>query len=446
MKRNRIPHGSLSSVLKRSLRAALIVCFLFSVSPALGSSQKSGVKVPAALIKWPEQNSEFAILVDKSKQKVLVYDTGDLSRPVRTYRCSTGENRGAKTRQNDKKTPEGIYFFTDSFEKRDLSPIYGTRAFPVDYPNDLDRVEGKDGYGIWFHGTNKPLKPNDTNGCIALENGNIDSLAQYIDLKDTPTIISERLHMVDRVELEKERIALELFLEGWRSSWENKQIREYMGFYGGSFRAGQKDWQAWREHKAELARKYDWIKVRIENLRLLQHNGTILALFHQHYTSPYFDSLGEKRLYLRKNSEELKIIGEYFTPFEEKKLAALKKEPKPREIIRKLVENWEGAWENEDIETYMGFYDRSFRSRGMDYGAWKDHREQLNRKYSSVEVDILDLKVEILNKKEARVLFKQDYRADDYRDYGLKELLLVKRGEHWKIREEEWKALKRNPR
>jgi murein L,D-transpeptidase YafK len=421
--------------------------FLYFSHPVFAATKNHGrgTKVPAALIKWPAQNSKFAILVDKSTQKVLVYNTDDLSKPVRTYHCSTGENKGPKTRQNDKKTPEGIYFFTDSFNKHDLTPIYGNRAFPVDYPNELDRVEGKDGYGIWFHGTNKPLKPNDTNGCIALENGNIDSLAQYIDLKDTPTVISSALEMVEKVELEKERVALELFVEGWRSTWENKQINEYMNFYGNLFRAGKKDKEDWRRHKAGLARRYPWIKVELDNLRLLQHNGTILAIFYQHYKSPAIDSHGEKRLYLRRNSEEWKIVGEYFTPFDERKIASLPKKPNPLEKIQRLVDHWGFAWENEDIEKYISFYDRSFRSRGMNVSAWKRHRQKLNRKYQTIGLNISDLKIEILNEKTARVIFKQDYQADDYRDYGLKTLLLIKRGENWKIKKEEWKALKRNP-
>jgi murein L,D-transpeptidase YafK len=413
-----------------------------------GRTGRDGGKVPAALIRWPENNSPYAILVDKAEQRVYIYRTDELTRPVKTFRCSTGENDGPKTRRNDKKTPEGVYFFTDAYEERELTPIYGPRAFPVDYPNPLDLKEGKDGYGIWFHGTNKPLKPKDTNGCIALENGNIDALGAFITLHDTPTIISSRLEMVEPVELERERVALELLIEGWRSAWEEKRIDDYISFYGDAFFQDREDRRAWRDHKAGLAEKYDWIRVDVENLRLLRHDGTVLARFDQHYRSDAFDSRGEKRLYIRKNSSEWKIVGEYFSAETERIRPAGKPEPEPDPAagIRELVARWERAWEGQDLRAYIDCYDTSFRSRGMDLAAWKRHRQVLNRKQDLVRVDVRDLEIRILDGSRAKASFKQDYRADDYRDFGLKELLLVKRGGTWKIRKEEWRALDRGAR
>jgi len=448
MMRKRKLSGLFIRLIPCFLAAALVGAFVWPgtlPSEAKRTRKKAEVKVPAALIRWPDSNSEYAILVDKSTQKVLVYRTQDLTRPVRTYRCSTGENRGPKTRQNDKKTPEGIYFFTGAYGEQELTPIYGTRAFPVDYPNPLDRKEGKDGYGIWFHGTNKPLKPNDTNGCIALENGNIDTLAKYIELNDTPTVISSKLEMVDPVTLEKERVALELLVEGWRSSWESERIDEYMSFYGNAFHAKGMDRDSWRDYKRRLSQKYPWIRVEIDNLRLLRHNGTVLAKFNQHYKSPSFDSYGEKRLYLRRNSEEWKIVGEYFSAVDERSKKQRPPKPDPSILIQGLMARWERAWESEDIRAYMACYDPSFRSRGMDVRAWERHRKKLNRTYRSIQVEIQDLEIQMVGENKAKVTFKQDYRADDYRDYGLKELLLIKRGDTWKIKEEEWKALEGNP-
>lgn len=448
MKRQRTLPGSFIRLISWLLATALAGTFVWpgTLPSAAKRTKKGETKIPAALIRWPEHNSEYAILVDKSTQKVLVYRTQDLTRPVRTYRCSTGENRGPKTRLNDKKTPEGIYFFTGAFVKRELTPIYGTRAFPVDYPNPMDRKEGKSGYGIWFHGTNKPLKPNDTNGCIALENGNIDTLAQYIELNNTPTVISSKLEMVDPVTLEKERVALELLIEGWRSSWESKRIDEYMAFYGDAFHAKGMDRESWRDYKRRLARKYPWIRVEIDNLQLLKHNGIVLAKFLQRYQSPSFDSRGEKRLYLRRNSEEWKIVGEYFAAVDERsKERREPQQPDPSNLIRELMARWERAWETEDIQAYMACYDGSFRSRGMNVHTWKRHREKLNQQYRSVQVEIQDLRIDLLGEKEAKVTFKQDYQADDYRDYGLKELLLIKRGDTWKIKKEDWRALEGNP-
>lgn len=452
MKTKRVYRVFVPRILGWMLISALVSALLYSGIPSSEAkrTREAGEKVPAALIRWPANNAPYAILVDKSDQKVYIYRTQEPAGVVKTFQCSTGERIGPKTRQNDKKTPEGVYFFTDVYEERDLTPIYGPKAFPLDYPNPLDLKEGKDGYGIWFHGTNRTLKPNDTNGCIALENGNIHALGEYITVHDTPTVISSRLEMVDPVTLKKERLALELLIEGWRTAWEEKRIDEYISFYGDDFFAGAEDRGAWREYKAGLAEKYDWIEVEIDNLRLLRHDGTILAVFDQHYRSDAFDSHGEKRLYIRKNSDEWKIVEEYFTAEEERVLTARKPKPKPKpapsSVIRELIDRWEEAWEGQDLQAYIACYDQSFRSRGMDLRAWKRHRRELNKRQDVVRVGIRDLDIRILSATQARATFKQDYRADDYKDYGLKELLLIKRDGMWKIGKEEWRPLdKDNP-
>jgi hypothetical protein len=89
----------------------------------------------------------------------------------------------------------------------------------------------------------------------------------------------------------------------------------------------------------------------------------------------------------------------------------------------------------------MGFYDRAFRSEKMDVSGWKRHKAKLNRKYRSLEIRISDLEVTKRSDSTVQVLFRQDYRSDQYRDVGLKQLTLVRRGEHWKIKTETWRPL-----
>jgi len=467
-------------------------------------------KVPSPLLKWPEKGSDYAILVDKSQQKVFVYHRENPYKPLRTYTGSTGENQGPKLRENDRKTPEGVYFFVRAFEKRELLPIYGSRAFALDYPNVIDRREGKNGHGIWFHGLNKPLKPRDTNGCVALENPDIDDLANFIRIEDTPVIVSERIEMVDLSEMEKERDEVIRIIETWRTSWERKDVDRYMSLYSPDFTSSGKNWQQWKEHKARLAKQYNKIKVDVQNLRIVQNDGLVLASFIQKYGNEYFSSSGRKTLYL-KHSSRLRIIGETFEgsglkpsikkqvlPPEETKPVMVKKEPelkaeepepvegkkevtfpveeiqpviakkvpipaseeskrgplkkKPRPAgeqnkdIRKMLDSWKKAWEQKDLVAYMSFYDSGFQSRGMDFKAWKKHREKLNQKYRLITVDITDLKIERTSAVMASVRFTQKYEADDYEDEGLKSLLLVKRGKDWKIKEEEWKPLDQESR
>jgi murein L,D-transpeptidase YafK len=467
-------------------------------------------KVPAPLLKWPEKGSEYAILVDKSLQKVFVYHKNNPYKPYRTYTCSTGENEGPKLRENDRKTPEGMYFFIRAFDRKELLPIYGSRAFALDYPNVIDRREGKNGHGIWFHGLSRPLKPRDTNGCVALENSDIDDLANFIRIEDTPVIVSEKIEMVDPSEMEKELDDVLRVIETWRTSWKRKDIDRYMSLYSPDFTASGKNWQQWKNHKARLAKQYKKIKVDVQNLRVLQNDGLVLASFVQKYSNEYFSSAGRKTLYL-KHGSRLRIIGESFegselkpsikkeVPFpeesepvrvakepaaeaeapkpeavkkkptitvEEMKPVLAKKEPLPaaeeskpgpikkdprsageeHKDLRRVVETWKKAWEQKDLAAYMSFYDSGFQSRGMDFRAWKKHREKLNQKYRSITVGISNLKIEQTSAVMASVSFTQKYEADDYEDERLKSLLLVKKGKNWKIKEEEWNPLDQESR
>jgi murein L,D-transpeptidase YafK len=494
------------------LLGLISLCFFFSLLAAQWdgfsvsfATKPPTEKVPSPLLKWPEKGSEYAILVDKSQQKVFVYHRDNPYQPHRTYTCSTGENQGPKLRENDRKTPEGVYFFVRAIDKKELLPIYGSRAYALDYPNVIDRKEGKNGHGIWFHGLNKTLKPRDTNGCVALVNPDIDDLANFIRIDDTPVIVSERIEMLAPSEMEKEREEVIRIIETWRTSWEKKDIDRYMSLYSPDFTSSGKNWQQWKEHKARLAKQYNKIKVDVQNLRILQNDGLVLASFLQKYSNEYFSSSGMKTLYL-KHSSRLRIIGEYFegselkppikkgvptpeeiktviaakepevkaeepkpaqgkkesafpveetkpvlaseeplAPVEKSKPGPLKKESRPagelNKDIRRMLDSWKKAWEQKDVASYMSFYDSGFRSRGMDFKAWKKHREKLNQKYRSVTIDISELKIERTSAVMASVSFTQKYEADDYEDQGLKSLLLVKKGKDWKIKEEEWKPL-----
>jgi murein L,D-transpeptidase YafK len=402
--------------------------------------------VPAPIVNWPENGSDYIVMVDKSAQKIFLYHRNDPFVPHKIYRCSTGENEGPKTKKNDRKTPEGIYFFTKSFVDRELSSIYGVRAFPIDYPNVIDKKKGKKGYGIWFHGTNEPLKPRDTNGCIVLDNQSIDQLATFIKLHETPIIISPKMKMIGSEKLEKDRKELEKLVEDWKSAWETKEIDRYMSFYSPRlFSAGGKNWNQWKRHKTWLARRYRQIQVEVEDLLLLKHDSMVLARFQQRYSTAGFSSQGEKRLYLEQNSNQWKIVAEVFDKSYIKRIVP-RRQPSPSQEIKRLIDQWRQAWEQKDINTYISCYNPQFRSRGMDIKAWKEYKENLNRRYGSLKIDIYDLKLEQVSNRSVRAIFKQEYRTDRYYDYGLKLMFLTKEGEQWKIKREEWHPLIRKPR
>jgi murein L,D-transpeptidase YafK len=186
--------------------------------------------------------------------------------------------------------------------------------------------------------------------------------------------------------------------------------------------------------------------VEVNNLQLLRNDHLILARFNQRYKTEVFNSEGEKRLFLQKNSNQWKIMGEFFEGADKIQVATKRRAVSKTEEVKRFIDLWRKAWERKDLKTYITCYDTEFRSRGMGLKSWKRHRERLNRKHRSLKIHISNLKVEQVSDRAARVTFNQNYRADGYHDVGLKEISLIKKGKHWKIRKEEWQPLGRSSR
>lgn len=176
-------------------------------------------------------SSEYAVVVNKRAQKLFVYHYNGHFNKVYETECSTGKNQGAKTVEGDGKTPEGIYFPTKLFTDSQLSSTYGPMAFHIDYLNLLDRRMGRNGNNIWIHGTNKPLCPFQSNGCIALTNNSIKHLFNYISLNKTPIIIEESINWVPQDTRLVTKNGLEHFLNSWIKTAVEGNTKALNSFY-----------------------------------------------------------------------------------------------------------------------------------------------------------------------------------------------------------------------
>ena len=100
--------------------------------------------VPRNLMKLqPEQH--YAIVVDTTRSRLYLYHNED-GRPkyVADYYVSSGKLGAQKQREGDMKTPIGVYHVTSSIPVKKLPDFYGSGAFPINYPNEWDRREGRD--------------------------------------------------------------------------------------------------------------------------------------------------------------------------------------------------------------------------------------------------------------------------------------------------------------
>jgi hypothetical protein len=138
--------------------------------------------LPAALLQLGPRQAH-ALVIDTSRSRLFVY-ANDLGRPryVTDFYISLGKNGVDKTREGDQKTPIGVYTILSLKDK--LPDFYGRGAYPLSYPNDWDRENGREGHGIWLHGTPSDTyarPPRATDGCVVLTNEDLARLTKYVD-------------------------------------------------------------------------------------------------------------------------------------------------------------------------------------------------------------------------------------------------------------------------
>jgi hypothetical protein len=287
----------------------LMVCLFTAGTPALAGT------LPAAVIALPR--GESAVLVEKQTQRFYIFRSDpDSSELIRVFdtNCSTGEASGPKQLEGDKKTPEGIYFLIDEHEDKDLTPIYGPRAFPTDYPHFLDRQQGKTGSAIWIHGTNKPLIPMDTNGCIALRNKDVLRLSDYVTQYVTPVIIQEAIQHTTADVQAAWGAAVTQFVD----KWVRIQMTGTAGDYGALHLPGaypdRFGWDAWKEQRQRAVVSGRPLQIQTSRMGIYRFKDTLVATMdfalirgQEHLI------LGRRRLFLQgKVPESLWIVADEF--------------------------------------------------------------------------------------------------------------------------------------
>jgi len=110
--------------------------------------------------------------------------------------------------------------------------------------------------------------------------------------------------------------------------------------------------------------------------------------------------------------------------------------------VRALISDWADSWREMNIDRYMSYYSRSFRSGGLDYSGWQDKKAQLFKKSGSPSLKVSDLWV-VIEGNYASASFIQHYRDAHYADIGEKTINLVKNDGNWQIISEEWRPINR---
>ncbi len=437
------------------LHICLLVLTSFGVVQA--STNQRLESVPHILLAMgSERGAEYAIIVEKESQQLFVYQYNGSFKEVFKTDCSTGKNSGPKTRSGDSKTPEGIYFFVQKHAKDDLSVTYGAGAFPIDYPNIIDRLAGSTGNSIWLHGTNKALMPRDSNGCIVLTDETFLHVARYIQLNRTPMIIVERLTDISINNAKDTEAAIHDFLKAWNSALQDGTYHQLLHFYDSEYLPEINWWVDWNRFRREMRRSGFNFAVAFDHVSIFRHKDTLVVLFDQSLSSTTVNlEVTTKKMFVKSQKGRFKIIGEEFQTAPKRKIALQHNHPlvaslqnlsqqhqelhADQELID-VIDGWLAAWSSKDIKRFGRYYSRDFKTRRMGIRSWLQYKQQLNQKYAYIRVSKKNLEIR-RGKAISRASFIQVYESDQYQVIGVKHLVLKKEEGQWRIYRETWEKL-----
>lgn len=272
--------------------------------------------VPRYLLQM-QADQKFALVVDTQKSRMYVYQN-DKGTPrfVADYYITQGKLGAEKMREGDKKTPIGVYHVTSSLPRQKVGDFYGSGAFPLNYPNEWDKRMGRNGHGIWLHGTpsdtySRPPKASD--GCVVLTNQDLDALSKNLQIGLTPVIISNSIEWLSMDDWQSERKSLLTMIDEWKKDWESRDVERYGRHYSARFDADGQNRQQWIDQKRKVNAAKEWIKVGTQNISMFRNPGKeeyVVVTFDQDYQSSNLSNQMKKRQYWIKEDGHWKILYE----------------------------------------------------------------------------------------------------------------------------------------
>ena len=283
---------------------------------AYRNRQATADYVPRYLLQM-QPDQEHAIVVDTQKSRLYLY-RNDNGRPrfVADYYITQGKLGADKTREGDRRTPIGVYHVTSSLPPQKLADLYGSGAFPINYPNEWDRRQGRNGHGIWLHGTPSDTfsrPPRASDGCVVLSNVDLNALAKNLQIGLTPVIISNSIEWLSFDDWQKERGLLNKQIEEWRSDWESRDVGRYLKHYSSKFKTNDQTLEQFAKQKQQVNAGKDWIKVKLSNVSMFRNPGSeelVVVTFDQNYQSNNLNNQMKKRQYWVNENGTWKIIFE----------------------------------------------------------------------------------------------------------------------------------------
>ena len=303
-----------------SRQCALLLGLLFSLCFLADSGRVFAASEPNAwdtvIAEHPATPSHL-IAVDKSRQQMALFERSSPLRLSRTFPCTTGQAVGDKMVQGDLKTPEGIYFVVQRITTGLDFVKYGNEAYILNYPNPIDRLRGKTGYGIWIHGRGEPLTPLQTEGCVSMNNGDLAALGKLLAPGAPVALTGTFSYLPTQGNPDSATVTiLENRVLAWAKAWSDRSYSFFDFYDKNAYSVAQgENFSDFQAQKERLFKRLPWITTTVHDIRVLQGPGYWVTWFYQDYKAPNLTTRGIRRLYWGPDSRgEFKILGMEWHP------------------------------------------------------------------------------------------------------------------------------------
>ncbi len=399
-------------------------------------------------------SSGYVLVVDKQYQKIYAFKKDGAFSKVFESPCSTGKNQGAKQSTGDAKTPNGVFFATKVLHNPGAPEIYGTLAFPLDYPTLSDKRAGRNGTNIWIHGTTKPLSPLQSNGCVVLRDSDLHRLTNLIYFNKTPVIIQESINWIAQNQIPSSKEELERILALWNRYSIDADMKSFDALYlPGAEVKGKK--------REELIRKFKSLKplnnhflLQPRDVSILRQENTAIIMFDQIVAVNNDNSFqgAYTKLALERLNNRWYIVDDVSAAANTDKNIArttattatvisaqntqIKTESTPSANtngeVTALVTKWAASWKSGDMKKFRSCYAVNFKSKNMNLNDWVSHKNDVRKRSKNINVRIDNLRVtsDAIN---ATASFTQYYSSSILKSKSSKKLELKKIDGEWKI-------------
>lgn len=279
-------------------------------------SQQKNDSLPEPLWQMDVQQ-QYAIVVDADNSRLYLYrNENGVPSYVADFYTTIGKNGIEKHTEGDKRTPLGVYFTGAKLTKK-LADIYGDAAYPLSYPNEWDKRQGKTGSGIWVHGTPQDTysrPPNASDGCVVVSNPDLDSMAPVLEKGNVPVIIAQNLRWVSPQALLSKKTDVLSAIEAWRKDWQSQNTDTYLSHYSQQFASNDMTFAQWANEKRRIQASKPKVDIKLSNVSVFNYpnNGKpmVVVTFNQSFKNNLLDSQMRKRQYWVQESQGWRIIYE----------------------------------------------------------------------------------------------------------------------------------------